>query len=575
MLKYFLSIVLYIFLSSFYKLEGENLKSNDSLKIELEYFDTPIEKVEALLNVSSKLLNDNPQKALEFTNQALEISKTENYSKGILNSYMLCAKLHWRFSDFKEAMDFVEKAKRLALKLETDKELAECLRIEGLIFIELSNFKESSDIFFKSLKIFERLDDKDKISELMSYIGSVHYYQHNFDKALNYYIQALDLSKKNNNIDGIARDLNNIAAVYETTEDYEKAAEYFEKASDINLKLGNRRSVGVNYMNIGTVNFKLEALGQAKEYFDKALVVFKNLNSEIYEARCYVNIAKYYLSIDSLSSSLKNAKLAMNIGVKKNLKKISFDAAEIIHEIFIQKGDTQKAYKYLDIKFQLRDSLIQMKNKSELAKLELQFEFDKRKQLDKIAQQQKDRFVYIVIISLLLLLISVILVMARLRVKSKNALLKQQELKYKLEFRNKELTTNVLALMKKNEMLSSISDKLMEIKNKAVKSETKYAISKITTELQDSIEKEMSEEFEQRFNQVHSDFYDKLLKKFPNLTPSELRLSAFLRLNMSTKEISELTGQRVNSLETARYRLRKKLKLTNSQVNLITFLSKI
>ena len=62
---------------------------------------------------------------------------------------------------------------------------------------------------------------------------------------------------------------------------------------------------------------------------------------------------------------------------------------------------------------------------------------------------------------------------------------------------------------------------------------------------------------------------------FPDLSPSEQRLCAFLRLNMSTKEISELTGQRISSLETARYRLRKKLGITNSHINLITFLNNI
>jgi len=49
----------------------------------------------------------------------------------------------------------------------------------------------------------------------------------------------------------------------------------------------------------------------------------------------------------------------------------------------------------------------------------------------------------------------------------------------------------------------------------------------------------------------------------------------FLRLNMSTKKISELTGQSLNALETTRYRLLKKLGISNSQINLITFLSQI
>jgi len=54
-----------------------------------------------------------------------------------------------------------------------------------------------------------------------------------------------------------------------------------------------------------------------------------------------------------------------------------------------------------------------------------------------------------------------------------------------------------------------------------------------------------------------------------------LKLCAFLRLNMSSKDIAELTGQRITTLETARYRLRQKLGIVNSEVSLVTFLSSL
>ena len=78
-----------------------------------------------------------------------------------------------------------------------------------------------------------------------------------------------------------------------------------------------------------------------------------------------------------------------------------------------------------------------------------------------------------------------------------------------------------------------------------------------------------------RFKEINAGFYDKLLNQYPDLTQSELKLCAYLRLNMSSKEISDLTGQRTETLEKARYRLRKKFELTNSEVNLVSFLSQI
>jgi hypothetical protein len=79
-------------------------------------------------------------------------------------------------------------------------------------------------------------------------------------------------------------------------------------------------------------------------------------------------------------------------------------------------------------------------------------------------------------------------------------------------------------------------------------------------------------EFECRFQQVHEQFYKTLTERFPDLTPSERRLCAFLKLNMTTKEISAMTRQNAKSIDVARTRLRKKLNLTGTDQNLITFL---
>jgi hypothetical protein len=132
-----------------------------------------------------------------------------------------------------------------------------------------------------------------------------------------------------------------------------------------------------------------------------------------------------------------------------------------------------------------------------------------------------------------------------------------------------------MTLIKKNEMLSEISSKLFQIDSETKHNETKEAIAKINQEIKKISDDKIWKEFSARFNEVHIGFYEKLLKMFPELSQNELRLCAFLRLNMTSKEISELTGQSSHSLEIARYRLRKTLGITNSKENLISFLTKI
>ena len=463
----------------------------------------------------------------------------------------------------------------MAEELNLPKELALSFRITGLIYIELSNYEKSSEYFFEGLRLFEQINDKEGISKLLSDIGSVNFHQYNYNKALEYYFRSLNIAKEIKDRVGIARGLNNIAAVYEAMQDYEKAGKYFQEASEINRELGNKLWEGINYLNLGTVRLNLKDYDGSYKRFQQALSIFTELQSIILQARCHLNLANYFIETNDPDQGMEFATMALKEGQAQNLKQIIHDAADIIQKTYLQKGDKENAYKYVVLQYQIKDSLVLMENKAELTKLELQYEFDKKEQIKQIEQQRKDRIVLIIIISLLSGLIVIILILARLRVKAKNSLLKQQRLEHELEFKNKELATNVMSLMKKNEVLSAISDKLITIKNQAVKDETKDAINRISKEIQKTTEEEIFEEFELRFKQVHSDFYDKLLQRFPDLSPSEQRLCAFLRLNMTTKEISELTGQQPSSLETARYRLRKKLGITNSQVNLITFLSKI
>ncbi len=99
-------------------------------------------------------------------------------------------------------------------------------------------------------------------------------------------------------------------------------------------------------------------------------------------------------------------------------------------------------------------------------------------------------------------------------------------------------------------------------------------MAELITELQSNTDTVSWEEFELRFQEVHTEFYTKLSEKFPDLSTNEIRMCAFFKLNMTSKEIAALTYQSLNSIKVARYRLRKKLQLKKEE-NLLAFLAKI
>jgi DNA-binding CsgD family transcriptional regulator len=81
------------------------------------------------------------------------------------------------------------------------------------------------------------------------------------------------------------------------------------------------------------------------------------------------------------------------------------------------------------------------------------------------------------------------------------------------------------------------------------------------------------EDFNVRFREVHSEFYNRLSNDFPGLTPNEIRLCAFIKLNLTTKEIAQISHKTEHSIKIARYRLRQKLGLVRDE-NLTVFINR-
>ena len=131
----------------------------------------------------------------------------------------------------------------------------------------------------------------------------------------------------------------------------------------------------------------------------------------------------------------------------------------------------------------------------------------------------------------------------------------------------------MMYLVEKNEFITSIAKKLVEFKP-TTKKDNRDIIQQLINELKQNSSAKIWDEFELRFKEVHSEFYNKLHEKFPDLSPNEIKICAFLRLNMSTKEISSITYQSVKSINMARFRLRKKMNIDREE-NLITLITQL
>ncbi len=150
--------------------------------------------------------------------------------------------------------------------------------------------------------------------------------------------------------------------------------------------------------------------------------------------------------------------------------------------------------------------------------------------------------------------------------------LEEEKVESELRHLNNLLAASTMNLVVKNEFIETIKEELKEVRRRGKNIETKKALERIEREIDTTLRVQSDwEQFEYHFDKVHGDFLTRLREDFLELTPNDQKLCAFLRLNLSTKEISNLMSISLRGVEVARYRLRKKLGLQKGQ-NLSKFI---
>lgn len=160
------------------------------------------------------------------------------------------------------------------------------------------------------------------------------------------------------------------------------------------------------------------------------------------------------------------------------------------------------------------------------------------------------------------------------RTKSETALmtLRNQNLESEIQYKNSELASSAMHLVKKGELITKIKAELNQLAKRVDNTQAQTELKKMIKTLSEDeqIDQEW-DHFAKHFDKVHSDFVVELKNKHPEISPGELKLCAYLRMNLSSKEIAQLLNISVRGVEISRYRLRKKLNLAAGE-NLFDYL---
>lgn len=188
------------------------------------------------------------------------------------------------------------------------------------------------------------------------------------------------------------------------------------------------------------------------------------------------------------------------------------------------------AFNIIDRKYQREQKLLESRQRDELTQ--------KENELEKLSQQSQEEITR----------------------------LQNEKLESELRHMNNELGTSTMHLLNKNEFIANIKSTLNHLIKKSASEDLKKELVKITKDIDRNISEDGDwEHFQLHFDRVHGDFSNRFKTAFPSLSPQEMKLSAYLRMNLSSKEIAQLLNISLRGVEISRYRLRKKIQLDRNK----------
>lgn len=489
----------------------------------------------------------------------------------------------------------------------------------GYMYDSMDQKRIALDFYEKALKIAREIDQKDEIAANLANIAQLKTIQGFYEDAIHYMDEALALDKETGNESIIAVDLNTIGRIYESMGMYEQAVSYLEQALEIDLRLKNEDKVAIRYNSLGLIYKGWGKYKKALDYFQMALEIDQrqgrsekvalregNIGSTLLDsgevdiAISYLNESLKYFSANEMPSY--TASILNDLGrghfMKKDYQRAEslflesvqicrengfirflMNSLDYLSKLYRESGQYQKAYGSLTEFTQLNDSIFNAESQKKIAEFNAKYELDKKQQenelLHRDSELAKKRHLVLslsYLLGALILLVILLIVLVRLKTIRNRRLVTEKEnekLKIDLEQKNKELTYNAMCIIKNNETVAKIAETLEEALQSG---QNEAGINNLVRKLQNMEREKNWTEFELRFTKVHEGFYEKLNSRFPDLTPNEKKLCAFLKLNMSTKDIAAITHQSVHSINVARTRMRKKLGIDQTDENLVNFL---
>ena len=500
------------------------------------------------------------------------------FSKEINQNLESASKL--KYTDWKKSEDYIHKAGKEAEKEGSEGVIAEFYRQAATIYYDRDIFDTSLQYNLYAYKYYKK-NNPEKAAEIENQLAIINARLNNKDEAFAHFKNVYHYYFKKKNHYYTAKALNNIGTLYLNANKTDSALAYFKKGiNEIRSYRDSTLNIYLN-TNVARLYTKQKKWSVAQSYYTNAENLLKNTKDPSTYSWVYKEIANLYIESKQPEKAVQYAEKA------KEFSRVRYsfnhrDVLQTLYKAYMIDKNYQRSAEYFQEYDRIRDSLNVEEKAVNIEKRKIESEFDDKQKIIELNNNKKLLTLIITILCLLVFTLALIFLLFRyknnlVKVKLKNELAdaRENELKLALELKNKELVSKSVLETERVEMYQNLVQELKQIQENPEQSDIKKELNAIIFRLDKNASKSVWEEFELRFNNVYDSFYERLQTLHPNLNHNEKRLCALIKLNLSSKEISDITKISVKSVENSRTRLRKKLGLTNQKTELHQYLSDI
>lgn len=289
-----------------------------------------------------------------------------------------------------------------------------------------------------------------------------------------------------------------------------------------------------------------------------ALLILFSIYSININAIASLNEVAPSIADSTIQQELKNHKSKVD-SYKTNLQ---YDSAYIYYKQYVT----------------IRDSVYKSKRISTIDNLTTKYKLAESEAQSKFLSQKLRNRTLVLILSIFIILLIILLIAlsySRYSIKAKLHKEEAKDLNLTIEQKNQELISRVLHQNRQNEIYEEINTTITSLERDEDIDKLKLYLNNINLSLSNKNSSNIEwESFKNQFEQVHPLFFNKLLELKSNLTENDLKLCAYIKLNLTTKDIANISNLSYRTVQTTRYRIKKKLELPQ-ETDLVRFVQSL